>query len=187
MNVDPLTWYVVHTKAHAERMARDALEEAGYTVLFPHYLTVARKRNKHREFMEVMRPLFPRYMFIGAAPGQGLYDANTAMGVATVLHDQRGSYAVPQREIDRIREGCDEDGWVGAPAKLERVDRPPQLPAGAEVNVVSGLLQGAPGVVVHDDGKSRHAVVEVSLLNRTLEANIAVADLVVVSEMRRRA
>ena len=149
-----LTWYVVHTNANAERMARRSLEESGYEVLFPHYMTVARKRNKHREYMEVMKPYFPRYMFIGVKPHQSLYSANTAMGVATVLHDQRGSYVVPEKVIIDIKEECDENGCVGEPSVLERVDRPPKIPVGAEVNVVSGLLKGAPGVVVHDDAEA---------------------------------
>lgn len=60
-----LAWFLVHTKAHAERLTQEALERRGFVVYLPmgqRFVTHARKREV------VARPLFPRYLFVGLDP-----------------------------------------------------------------------------------------------------------------------
>lgn len=56
------SWYVAYTQPHAESKALHHLERQGYAAYLPLY----RKRRRHaRRTEQVVRPLFPRYLFVG--------------------------------------------------------------------------------------------------------------------------
>jgi transcriptional antiterminator RfaH len=59
------SWYVVHTQPYAETRASEHLLRQGYEV----YLPRERRWCRHARRREVvLRPLFPRYLFVGFDP-----------------------------------------------------------------------------------------------------------------------
>ncbi len=57
-----ITWYAAHTQPQAELKALDNLRRQGYATYLPRY----RRWVRHaRQRTLVLRPLFPRYIFVG--------------------------------------------------------------------------------------------------------------------------
>jgi transcriptional antiterminator RfaH len=121
-------WYVVHTQAHAESKAAENLFRQGYEV----YLPVGRRWRFHARRREVvLRPLFPRYLFVG-------FDAQSArwrtifstIGVAFLICHGDVPARVPKGVVECIRDAerageFDEAGMVarlkpGDPVRIAR-------------------------------------------------------------------
>ncbi|HUH83604.1 MAG TPA: transcription termination/antitermination NusG family protein [Stellaceae bacterium] len=57
-----ITWYAAYTQANAETKAAEHLQRQGYLAYLPRY----RRHVRHaRRQSLVLRPLFPRYLFVG--------------------------------------------------------------------------------------------------------------------------
>lgn len=168
-----LRWYAVHTRVRGERLAQITITEAGYETLYPHYLGTIKHARRH---IAVLKPLFPRYLFVAVEPGQSLYGVNTALGVSTVLYDDTGPLRVPLREIERIRARCDETGRVDAPKRKREVTRE-AFKHGAPVNITEGPLKGLPGTIERDDG-GETVDVALTFLGRPIVASIPAHALV---------
>ena len=87
-------WYVVHSRANAERRALQNLEKQGYVTWLP----LCRKTRRHARRIEtVLRPLFPRYLFvqldIEAEPWRAVL---STFGVHSVVSD--GDTPLPMDE-----------------------------------------------------------------------------------------
>jgi transcriptional antiterminator RfaH len=54
-------WYVVQTQINGEARAASNLERQGFEAYLPRYLT---RRSHARKVDMVVRPLFPRYLFV---------------------------------------------------------------------------------------------------------------------------
>ena len=58
-------WAVVNTQPHKERVALENLERQGYRAYCP---LIRRRRSHARRVEEVLRPLFPSYLFVRVDP-----------------------------------------------------------------------------------------------------------------------
>jgi transcriptional antiterminator RfaH len=86
-----LTWFVVVCNPKCERRAQFGLRRAGYQTYLPQtkrWVVHARKKEEREN------PLFPRYLFIGLAPGQDFFKMRGVDGVEGVVRD---GYGVPAR------------------------------------------------------------------------------------------
>lgn len=125
-----MTWYAVHTAARAERLAHRRLAEQGFETLYLHYAGTIRHA---RRVIGVMKPLFPRYLFVNVAPGQGVGTVNDTDGVSTIVRGPDGPYEIPEAVIERMRGWCvDASGRVPTPPGEGERRR---LPAGTEVTI----------------------------------------------------
>lgn len=168
-------WYVVHTNAGKERLASEALKAAGYRVFYPWYF--ARVSHARQQY-NVMRPYFPRYLFIGVAEGQSFWDANHAIGVSTVVHgllrtdsDGRREYGPMELSgtgVGAMMARCDELGQVldGPKKPTPRHRETPGFKAGTPVIVTDGPLKGGEGVVYFDDGVDETVTIEMAMLGK---------------------
>jgi len=97
-----MTWYVVQTHTNSEAKAAENLRRQGYEVYLPQ---MRRWRSHARRRELVMRPLFPRYLFVR-------FDAETArwraifstVGVSNLICEGDRPLAVPQPVIAGIQE-----------------------------------------------------------------------------------
>lgn len=102
------------TKARAEWGVHKELRRQGYATLYLHY----QGKVKHaRRVIAVLKPFFPRYLFVGLEDGQSLYDIAETRGVVAVLSNADGPLEVPSREIERLARGADADGRVDTPRR----------------------------------------------------------------------
>lgn len=152
-------WYVVVTQPNAETRAEENLQRQGFSVYLPRY---RRTRRHARKTEVVLRPLFPRYLFVGLDLARDRWrSVQSTFGVqGMVIIGDRPS-AVPEQVIEAIQARQDEDGLVRMAA--------PGLPKGTKVRILDGIFEDAVGVFERVAGEQRVAVL-LQLLGREVMA-----------------
>jgi len=147
---DDLRWYLVNTLARGEWLAHRELRAGGYATLYLHFRGTVRHANR---VLGVLKPLFPRYLFVGLQPGQSLYTVNKTRGVATVVYLGGQAVEVPAEVIAEQARRGDASGLVPSDqVPAERQQRQPYN-EGERVKFVAGPWQGFGGIVHLDDGE----------------------------------
>jgi len=156
-----MAWYIAYCNARAEAAAAARLTELGFQTLYLHYAATTRHARKTRH---VIRPLYPRYIFVGLSPTQGLYSVNSAQGVSQVLKVGEAPVAVPAAVMGELFAKGDAAGLVSGidePAK-RRLFKTRQ-----RIRVDIGPFLGFIGQVESDSGKEVRVWLEI-LKRRTL-------------------
>ncbi len=165
-----LDWFVVHTNRQAETLADQKLRSLGYETFFPRY----RKLVRHaRKIKPVVRALLPRYLFVGVAPRQGLFDVNNAHGVATVLHSGGRPQQLSDSLVTEWRERMGKDGVLDVPSVHDR--NRAKLESGQEVRIIEGPFAGTTGIVELDNG--REVTLWTTLFDRRVKAQFYIEAL----------
>lgn len=136
-------WFVVRTKPHAEKRARDALREIGLEV----YLPVEVRRSRHgRRTRRTERALIPGYLFvelIGGAGREDFYSVRAADGVDDFL---RGASAHPLAvsiyDVIAFRQ-AEAAGEFDHTRRREKA----KIEVGTAVKIVGGPFQGYVGLI----------------------------------------
>jgi transcriptional antiterminator RfaH len=158
-----MNWLLAYTKPRSEPVAQEHLERQGFEVLCPMLRAQKLRRRKWHWFEE---PLFPRYLFVGAAPEQSWAPVRSTVGV-TSLVKFGGAYAtVPRGLIELLRSGGDD------PA----VHRP-LFERGQKLRIVAGPYASLEAVFEMEEGGERAAVL-LDLLGRQSRVIVDVAQLV---------
>ena len=97
----PIQWFLVYTKARAERWAEANLRRQGYATVLPYVRAVGGES-----------PLFPRYVFVGCHPGQRAEPLRSTSGVLYTVTFGSAPAAVHPQVIDDIRARMDPSGFV---------------------------------------------------------------------------
>ncbi len=152
-------WYVVHTRAGAERLAQGHLERQGFETYMPCYL---KTRRHARRTSQIPAPLFPRYLFVrfdaGNAPWRSI---NGTHGVSHLVCMGNRPSAVPHGVVSEIRAREYEDGFVD-------VTEPLGFDSGDVVQVTHGPLAQQTGIF-HGRDDAQRVVVLLSLLGREMK------------------
>jgi transcriptional antiterminator RfaH len=122
-------WYVVHTHAHAETRALRHLSRQGYVAYLPRF---AKWRRHARRYERVLRPLFPRYLFVALdVLDQRWRPVLSTVGVRDLLRLGERPVPVPDGLVEAIQTRERQGVLDGDPAVAG-------LAEGDEVRVVSG-------------------------------------------------
>jgi len=106
----PMSWFVVHTQAHAEMRAIQHLERQGFRAFLPRIRKVRRHARKSEL---VVTPLFPRYLFIDLdLETQPWRAINGTRGVVRLLTSVPRPQAALQGFVERLLKQSDEDAIV---------------------------------------------------------------------------
>ncbi len=142
-----MKWFAVLTNARAEWMAHLELRRQGYDTLYLHYRGAVSHANRK---IGVLKPYFPRYLFVGVDLGQSIGKINKTQGVSTVVYFGDEPMPVPSRVMAELRAKGNPDGLVDipAPAVRERLER------GSQVELASGPFAGFMATVALDRGPS---------------------------------
>ncbi|HJQ69034.1 MAG TPA: transcription termination/antitermination NusG family protein [Blastocatellia bacterium] len=141
-------WYAIQTKPHQEDQAAFNIRRLGVDVLLPkikqHKLTLGHNK-------QVIKPLFPRYLFARFSPSPHLHSIKYARGVNRVVC--AGDMPVPLDEeiILSIRSRLGKDGIVDK--------SPSALRNGDPVVINDGPFQGLAGVFERDFSDGERAVI----------------------------
>lgn len=94
-------WYVAYTHPHAEAKALGHLERQGFEAYLPQY----RKRRRHaRRTEQVLRPLFPRYLFVSFDLARVRWrPILSTVGVAGMVRNGDEPTRVPDGVIEAIQ------------------------------------------------------------------------------------
>ena len=130
------SWYVVHTQAHAESKAAVHLVRQHYQV----YLPLIRRWRFHARRRElVLRPLFPRYLFVGFDMECTRWRAIlSTIGVVSIVRHGEKPTRVPPGIVERIRD-AERAGQFDAAAMVARLN------VGDPVRIARGPLADLTG------------------------------------------
>jgi len=159
-------WYVVHTHANGERRALEHLERQGYEVWLPLY----RKQRRHAGRREiVLRPLFPRYLFVSIdleeAPWRAILSTR---GVSALISDAGRPTPLAEGIVDALRVRTDEDGVFDL--------RPTPIKAGSKVRIAAGPFADLEGIF-EAESDSERVLVLLTLMGRAVRVTVSGHDI----------
>ena len=159
-------WYLVYCKARQEDTAARGLEEQDYRVYLP---KLKIRRRRAQGMVDVVQPLFPRYLFVSPGDGQALAPIAYTVGVSKLVRFGSEYRPVSAGIVEALKSRADPDtGYHGlSPPKLERGDR---------VGIRAGAFAGIEGIFEARSGQER-VVVLLELLGQTVRAEVAVGEL----------
>jgi transcriptional antiterminator RfaH len=154
-------WYVAFTQPSAEMRAVAHLRNQGFTTYLPRFM---KKRRSARRVEVLLKPLFPRYVFVGLDLQRERWrSVNGTVGVARLVCQGEWPAPLDDRVLQAISDREDEDGLVRlAPAAF----RP-----GQAVRIVDGVFAEQLGFY---EGLADHERVRIllTLLGRKVKVSI---------------
>src|SRR5579864_6690885 len=97
-----ITWYVAYTQPHGEAKALDHLRRQGYALYLPRYRRFVRHARKRAV---VLRPLFPRYLFVGLDRlSQRWRPIRSTAGVVGLVTSGDEPVPVPAEIVETLRQ-----------------------------------------------------------------------------------
>lgn len=159
MSETPHHWIVVNTHPHKEATAISNLNNQGFVT----YCPVVRKRVRHaRKTSDVLRPLFPGYVFVGASETQHWRPVLSTVGVRTLVRSGDQPSALDPEFIAALQ-ARETDGVIVAPAEAYTV--------GQKVRITEGAFDGTVATILAMDEKDR-LVVLMDILNRPVRVRL---------------
>jgi transcriptional antiterminator RfaH len=160
-------WYVVHTQPNGEGRADLNLRRQGFATYLPRY---ARGRRHARRNDVVVRPLFPRYLFVALDPARDRWRSiHSTFGVSHLIATGEEPVAVPDGVVDEIRGRETHDGYV-------RLGLPAGIRPGSAVRLIDGIFAEATGVLERIADANRVAIL-LQLLGREVRVFVSPACL----------
>ena len=140
-----MVWVVVQTKPSQEKLAQLNLEKQGYQTYCPRIV----KRCSHaRKVQNVLRPLFPGYLFLNVKSQQPWRPIMSTFGVNKLVKFGEKPTAVSEDLIDDLR-AREVDGSIPLPPAAERYK------VGDKVRIIGGPLDDMIATVMNCDAKER--------------------------------
>lgn len=99
MTAGDVSWFAVHTKPRAEELAEKFLKFQGFTVFYPR---ISKKISHARKIIDVMRPYFPRYIFVGLDERKPFSHVNNSIGVSTIVYSGDYPLEIPVQIMEAL-------------------------------------------------------------------------------------
>ena len=142
-------WYVVQTNINSESKAAANLCRQGFSVYMPRYM---KRRSHARKVDVVLRPLFPRYLFVAIDVASQRWRAiQSTLGVSHLICREGGPVAVEDSVISALKAREDEAGFV-------RLAPRPSFSAGDRVRIVQGAFADSLALVEGANDRDRVAL-----------------------------
>jgi transcription antitermination factor NusG len=166
-----MKWFAAMTTPRGEELANRNLKRLGYLTFYP-FERVRRRRkraNLDNYVVEwINKPYFPGYLFLAIREGEGLYHANEADGVSTIVWGTGGPLEIPHPVMDEIMAFAQRDGLVGAVDNVTRKPyKPGQMVKFTDNSPMSGLL----AQISLDNGKEVRLWVKLLGSNRQISVD----------------
>jgi transcription antitermination factor NusG len=157
------SWYAIYTSSRHEKVVAKQLEGRGIESFLPLYRSWHRWKDR-RKLVELA--LFPSYVFVRIEVQKRLRVLEVP-GVVHLVSFNREPAALPQQEINALRNGLENDVYA---------EPHPYLRVGRKVRVVRGPMAGAEGILSRKKDKHR-VVISIDLLMRSIAVEVEGADL----------
>lgn len=163
-------WYVVYANINCEARAAMGLTAKRFAVFLPTY---AKKIKSGRKLVDVVRPLFPRYLFVGFDINRDPWtEVRLTNGVESLVSNNEIPMRVPPGIVEEIQ-------WAQVAGEFDLKKPPPakSVEIGDVVPITAGPFRDF--VVEVTAAPDEHARVEILLkiLGSTRRIKIALADL----------
>ena len=157
-------WYVAYTQPAAEHRAAAHLERQGFDAYLPQCRCI--RRHARRE-ETVLRPLFPRYVFVALDLDVDRWrSVNGTVGVSRMVCRSERPAALPGGVVEGLRISEIEEGVVPL-SRLVLFD------AGAKLRVLDGAFAGHTGVY-HSMSEAERVVLLFDLIGREVRVEIPI-------------
>lgn len=156
-------WFVVHTKARLEQVAKEHLARQTFETYLPTIRSARRRRSRWHSAVE---PLFPGYLFVRLdTAAQSVAPIRSTRGVIGLVRFGNELQPVPDQVIEAL--ATTHQGDEQTP-----IDPTSLFSKGDPVQFVDGPLAGMTAIFEARTGAERVAVL-LSLLGRTKEVNVS--------------
>ena len=157
-------WVAVSTHCHKEVVAISNLKRQGYDA----YCPMIRRRIRHaRRLQEVLRPLFPGYVFIRLDPERDQWrTVLSTIGVKALIRFGGRLGIVPRGFVEMLKDH-EEDGAVLPPPARDSYQ------PGERVRLREGALEGTVATVLTCDDKDRLTLL-MDLLRRSVQVKVRI-------------
>jgi transcriptional antiterminator RfaH len=162
------SWIVASTHPHKENVALDNLKRQGFRV----YCPKVRKRIRHaRRLQQVIRPLFPGYIFIRLNPEREQWRSiGSTFGVRNLIRFGDRPGTIPDQFIERLH-ATEQEGVVSMPSARDSYS------PGEKVRLREGPFEGLIATVLAASECNR-VVVLMDLLRRSVRVRLAINEVV---------
>ena len=159
-------WYVVHCRVNSEQRAEINLQRQDYEVWLPLY----HKTRRHARRVEsVLRPLFPRYLFVRLdLSSQPWRPILSTFGVHNIIADGDGPLAIGNDIIAALRARADTEG-------VFEIARSALMP-GDQVRVQGGPMADLEGIFQAELDSDR-VLILLKLMGREVRVSVAGGDV----------
>jgi transcription antitermination factor NusG len=155
-----MNWYAGYTKCNHERIVSKMLCDKGISTFLPEIIVASRRMNRK---ILVRRPLFRNYLFVQIDERQENWiKVFRTPGLARICGNGR-PMPIPDEDINSIRIFVSSD---------RNIFPLPYLHVGAKVQVISGPLTGAIGVLVKEDHSKRRLSVSLELMGQSVVVSL---------------
>lgn len=155
-----MSWYAGYTKCNHERVVNKILHEKGINTFLPEIIVPSRRNDRK---ILIKRPLFRNYLFIELDEQREHWmKVFRTPGLARICGNGRPS-PIPDEDIESIKI------FVRSDRNLYPL---PFLHVGARVQVTSGPLTGAIGILVKEDRKKRRLSVSLELMGQSVVVSL---------------
>lgn len=142
-------WYAVCCKPRQEAVAEENLLRQGYRVYLPR---IQNTRRRLGQWVDVVEPLFPRYLFIRVDPTlRSTAPVRSTRGAVGLVRFGGQPAVVPEGVIDSLVQRETPDSGL-------HQDNRPLFCAGEPVRLAQGPLADMEGIFVEEDGEKRVTV-----------------------------
>ncbi len=156
----PGGWAAVSTRPHKEQVALQNLERQGYRVYCP---LIRRQRSHARRVEEVLRPLFPGYLFARVdADAQRWRPMLSTVGVRTLVRCGERLSLIDDLFVESLKRR-ERDGVITRPQSPYRV--------GQDVRMAGGPFDGLVATIIGMHERDRLTVL-MQLLSRAVKVEI---------------
>jgi transcriptional antiterminator RfaH len=153
-------WAVVNTQPHRECIALENLTRQAFKAWCP----MVRRRVRHaRRAHDLLRPLFPGYLFVNLSPQLRWRQIMSTAGVRMLVRFGEQPAFLADDFIQELK-SHEINGEIMRPANA--------LVVGQTVHLVDGPFSGLVGTIIEMDDKDR-LVVLMNLLSRTVKVQVA--------------
>jgi transcription antitermination factor NusG len=155
-----MSWYAAYTRCNHERVVNKLLHQKGINTFLPQITVPSRRRDRK---VLIKRPVFPNYLFVELDSIQENWMKTfRTPGLVTICGNGR-PMPVPDEDIESIRI------FINSERNLYPL---PYLQVGSRVQIISGPLTGAIGILVKENHKKRRLVVSVELMGQSVAATL---------------
>jgi len=156
----PAPWAVVNTHPHKERIALENLQRQEFGAYCP---LIKRRRSHGRRVDEVLRPLFPSYLFVKINPEEQRWrPILSTLGVRTLIRAGDQLSLIDDAFVQSLK-GRELDGVIARPASPYRV--------GQQVRMAGGAFDGLVATIIEMHERDRLTVL-MQLLSQAVKVKI---------------
>lgn len=142
-------WYLVHTRSSDEGLAQAQLERQGFNAYYPRVVTRKRLRGKR---VNVVCPLFPRYLFVQLVLGtQDFSPVRSTKGVLGIVRFGPDYAIVPEGVVELLHGRA--DGLTGLHELTEK-----RFVEHGTVRITGGPFEHFEGIFLRESGEDRVVV-----------------------------